>query len=208
MNGRDSVTLEAGGAAWRVRFRGAGPDVDLPPFVGAFEVSPVEGGEGRTLRVTLGLDFLWSADAALNAGEAAEKAMRTIGVLCVEACLAGTIEPDAEGHLQVRDFIGDREPEYTSVERFIGSLYDPPGRIERMARRDVLRCLLEKADADPEARLQTREVLAWSGKRRFYDEETARDALAALERDGLVEQGGQGARIPPDRLNEARATLT
>jgi len=202
MNGRDTLTLETAGKAQRVRFLGAGAAADLDPFVGAFEVTPQGAGEGRALRVAMaGLKFLWTADAALNADQAAERIMRSVGLLCVEAHLAGRLQPDREGVLQVRDFIGARFPDYTSVERFVGSLYESPGRIHRLSREDVLKCLAahadeKKTDADPTGPgLTVRNILAWPGKRRFYSEEEIRDALLAHESDGLVERRDDRYRL-------------
>ncbi len=213
MNGRDTVTLEAGGGRHRVRFLGAGASADLPPFVGAFEVAPADGGEGRRLRVALGLAFLWAADAAMDSGAAADRIMRSVGLLCVRAHLAGNLEPDREGVLQIRDFIGRRYPDYTSVERFVGSLYDPPGRIQRLCREDLLRCLAAHAEAKGADEtptgpgLTTAGFLAWPEKRRFYSAETVRDAVLAWETEGLVETLSDRFRLRPDRLDDARALL-
>jgi len=204
MNARDTVTLDAGGKPATVRFLGAGAAADLDPFVGAFEVAPEGAGAPCTLRVAMeGLKFLWAADAALDADRAAERIMRSVGLLCVEAHLAGRLRPDKSGVLQVRDFIGSRYPDYTSVERLVGSLYDPPGRIQRLAREDVLECLAahadqKKTDADPTGPgLTVRDILAWPGKRRFYSEEEIRDALLAHESDGLVERTDDRYRLVP-----------
>jgi hypothetical protein len=213
MNGRDTVTLQVAGRRFRVRFEGAGAEVDLPPFVGAFRVAPADGGEGRGIRVALGLDFLWSADAAMDAGDAADRIMRTVGLLCVRAHLAGDLEPDKEGVLQVRDFIGRRYAEYTSVEKFVGSLYDPPGRIERFCREDLLRCLLAHADQKGSDETPTgpgltvSRFLAWPETRRFYASETVRDAVLEGETEGLVETESDRFRLRPDRLDDARALL-
>ncbi len=155
MNGRDTVTMQAADKACRVRFLGAGAAAGLDPFVGAFEVTPEGKGTPRVLRVAMeGLKFLWSADAALDADQAAERIMRSVGLLSVEAHLAGRLAPDKSGALQVRDFIGARYPDYTSVERFVGSLYESPGRIQRLCREDVLQALAahaaeKKTEADP-----------------------------------------------------------
>jgi len=213
MNGRDTVTLEVGGKRYRVRLVGAGAAADLPPFVGAFEVAPAEGGESRRVRVALGLDFLWAADAAMDADEAADRIMRSVGLLCVRAHLAGNLEPDREGVLQIRDFIGSRYPDYTSVERFVGSLYDPPGRIERLCREDLLRCLLAHADekwSDEQPTgpgLTVPGFLAWPEKRRFYSAESVRDAVLEWETEGLVETLSDRFRLRPDRLDEARSLM-
>lgn len=213
MNGRDTVTLKAGGAEHRVRFLGAGAAAGLPAFVGAYDVEPGEGGEAREVRIGLGLNFLWSADAAIDADETAERIMRTVGLLCVEAHLGGKLEADKEGVLQIRDFIGTRYPDYTSVERFVGSLYDPPGRIERMCREDFLRCLAahadeKKSESEPTGPgLTVLGFLAWPLKRRFYAPESVRDAILAWERDGLVETVADRARLRPDRLDDAKALL-
>ncbi|MFO8014461.1 MAG: hypothetical protein R6X20_14280 [Phycisphaerae bacterium] len=213
MNGRNTVTLEVAGTRHRVRFEGAGAEAGLPPFVGAFTVTPAEGGEGRDLRVALGLDFLWSADVAMDADEAADRIMRTVGLLCVRAHLAGDLEADNDGTLQVRDFIGDGYPDYTSVEKFVGSLYDPPGRIERFCREDLLRCLSAHADEkgsedEPTGPgLTVARFLAWPEKRRFYASETVRDAVLEWETEGLVETLADRFRLRPDRLDDARALL-
>jgi hypothetical protein len=200
MNGRDTVTLETAGKTQRVRFLGAAADLD--PFVGAFEVAAEGAGQTRELRVAMaGLKFLWTADAALDADRAAERIMRSVGLLCVEAHLAGRLPPDKSGVLQVRDFIGTRFPDYTSVERFVGSLYESPGRIQRLCREDVLKCLAahadeKKTDADPTGPgLTVRDILAWPGKRRFYSEEEIRDALLAHESGGLVERRDDRYRL-------------
>ncbi len=212
MNGRDTVTLDVGGTSYRVRFLGAGAAADLPPLAGAFEVS----GPQETRRVEVGMEglsFLWSADAARDADEIAEKIMRTVGLLCVEAHLAGDLGPDSDGRLQVRDFIGDRYPDYTSAERFVGTLYDSPGKIERWVRRDVLECLLAHAEAKGPSEhptgpgLTVFEFLAWSEKRRFYTQESVRDALLAWESEGLVEREDDRYRLRPDRLEDARSLL-
>jgi hypothetical protein len=204
MNGRDTVTLEAAGKAQRVRFLGAGAAAGLDPFVGAFEVAPEGAGAPRELRVAMaGLKFLWSADAALDADQAAERIMRSVGLLSVESHLAGRLSPDKAGTLQVRDFIGSRYPDYTSVERFVGSLYESPGRIQRLAREDVLGCLADhaaekKTAADPTGPgLTVPGILAWPGKRRFYADEDVRDALLAHESDGLVERRDDRYRLAP-----------
>jgi len=213
MNGRDTVTLDVGGARHRARFHGAGAAADLPPFVGAFAVAPAGGGEERALRVALGLSFLWSADAAMDADEAADRIMRTVGLLCVRAHLAGDLEPDKEGVLQIRDFIGRRYPDYTSVERFVGSLYDPPGRIERLCREDLLRCLAAHAEAKGSDEQPTGPgltvggFLAWPEKRRFYAAESVRDAVLTWETEGLVETLGDRFRLRPDRVDDAKALL-
>jgi len=213
MNGRDTVTLEVGGSRHRVRFGGAGAAADLPPFVGAFRITPADGGEGRGLRVALGLAFLWAADAAQDADEAADRIMRTVGLLCIRAHLAGRLDPDSGGVLQVRDFIGKRYPDYTSVERFVGSLYDPPGRIQRFCREDLLRCLAahaeEKASEDEPTGpgLTVAGFLAWPEKRRFYSAESVRDAVLEWETEGLVETLADRFRLRPDRLDDARALL-
>lgn len=214
MNGRDTVTLGPEGERRCVRFLGAGPAADLPPFTGAYEVRPLEGNEAARVRVGMdGLQFLWAADAALDAGDAAERIMRTVGLLCVEAHLAGTLQPDVEGTLQVRDFIGARYPDYTSVERFVGSLHDPPGRIERLAREDVLRCLATHAeekgteDAPAGPGLTVGGIRAWPGKRRFHSDEDLRDAILGWEGEGLVEWSDDRVRLRPDRLEEVRAIL-
>jgi hypothetical protein len=213
MNGRDTVTLHVAGARHRVHFHGAGAAADLPPFVGAFTVTPADGGEGRDVRVALGLDFLWSADAAMDADEAADRIMRTVGLLCVRAHLAGDLEPDKDGVLQVRDFIGAGYPDYTSVERFVGSLYDPPGRIERFCREDLLRCLAahvdEKGseDAPTGPGMTVTGFLAWPEKRRFYDAETVRDAVLEWGTDVLVETLSDRFRVRADRVDDARALL-
>jgi len=214
MNGSDTVTLKAGGTLHRVRFLGAGAGAGLPPFVGAYEVSPPEGGAGpREIRVALGLNFLWGADAAIDADASAERIMRTIGLLCVEAHLSGALKPDKQGVLKVRDFIGTRYPDYTSIEMFVTSLYDPAGRTARMCREDVLRCLLAHArekrpDAEPTGPgLTLLGILAWPGKRRFYSDEHVRDALLAWETDGLTERVGERVRLRPDRLDDAHALV-
>jgi len=205
MNARDTVTLDAAGKEHKVRFLGAGAAADLDPFVGAFEVAPEGAGEVRQLRVAMeGLKFLWTADAALDADRAAERIMRSVGLLAVEAHLAGRLAPDPSGTLQVRTLIGARYPDYTSVERFVGSLYDSPGRIQRLAREDVLKCLADHADekkteADPTGPgLTILRILAWPGKRRFYSEEEIRDALLAHESDGLVERRDDRYRLAPN----------
>jgi len=202
MNGRDMVILEAASKGHKVRFLGAGAAAGLDPFVGAFEVAPQGAGEVCQLRVAMaGLKFLWSADADLNADQAAERIMRTVGLLCVESHLAGHLQPDREGVLQVRDFIGARYPDYTSVERFVGSLYESPGRIQRLCREDVLKGLAANADekkteAEPTGPgLTVPGILAWSGKRRFYSDENVRDALLAHESDGLVERRDDRYRL-------------
>ncbi len=202
MNGRDTVTLETAGKTQRVRFLGAAADLD--PFVGAFEVAAEGAGQTRELRVAMaGLKFLWTADAALDADRAAERIMRSVGLLCVEAHLAGRLPADKSGVLQVRDFIGTRYPDYTSVERFVGSLYESPGRIQRLCREDVLKCLADhadekKTDADPTGPgLTVLGILAWPGKRRFYSEEDVRDALLAHESDGFVERRDDRYRLVP-----------
>jgi len=147
MNARDTITIQAADKTYRVRFLGAGAAADLDPFVGAFEVAAEGAGEVRQLRVAMeGLKFLWTADAALDADRAAERIMRSVGLLAVEAHLAGRLAPDPSGTLQVRTLIGARYPDYTSVERFVGSLYDSPGRIQRLVREDVLECLADHAD--------------------------------------------------------------
>ena len=213
MNGRDTVTLDVGGSGRRVRFLGAGGGAGLPPFVGAYEVEDAPAGPRREVRVGLGLTFLWSADAAIDADEAAERIMRTVGLLCVEAHLQGNLEPDRGGMLQIRDFIGSRYPDYTSVERFVTSLYDPPGRLERLCREDLLRCLAAHAeekgsDAEPTGPgLTVFGFLARPEKRRFYDAETVRDAVLVWESEGLVETVSDRARLRPDRLDDARALL-
>ena len=94
MNGADSVTLHAGGAVQSARFLGAGAAGGYPPFVGAYEVQ-TEGAEPRQVHVALGVDLLWSADATLDADAAAERIMRTVGLLCVEAHLDGRLAADA-----------------------------------------------------------------------------------------------------------------
>jgi len=205
MNGRDTVTLVAAGKEHKVRFLGAGAAADLDPFVGAFEVAAEGAGEVRQLRVAMeGLKFLWTADAALDADRAAERIMRSVGLLLVEAYLAGRLPPDKSGVLQVRDFIGTRYPDYTSVERFVGSLYESPGRIQRLAREDVLKALAahageKKTEADPTGPgLTVRDLLAWPGKRRFYSEEEVRDALLAHESDGLVERRDDRYSLAPN----------
>jgi len=212
MNGRDTVTLGAGGAEHRVRFLGAGAAADLAPFVGAYEMeSP--GAAPRQIRVALGLNFLWSADAALDADEMADRIMRTVGLLCVEKYLAGGLKPDKQGVLRVREFIGTRYPDYTSVERFVASLYDPPGRIGRMCREDLLKCLLahaqeKRSDAAPTGPgLTFLGFLAWPRKRRFYSEEDVRDAIVGWESEGLIETVGDRARLKPDRLDDAQTLL-
>jgi hypothetical protein len=204
MNGRETVTLVAAGKEHKVRFLGAGAAADLDPFVGAFEAASEGAGEVRQLRVAMeGLKFLWTADAALDADRAAERIMRSVGLLSVEAHLAGRLPPDKSGVLQVRDFIGTRFPDYTSVERFVGSLYESPGRIQRLCREDVLKCLADhaaekKTAADPTGPgLTVRDMLAWPGKRRFYSEEEIRDALLAHESDGLVERRDDRYRLAP-----------
>ena len=213
MNGRDTVTLEVGGARRRVRFLGAGGGADLPPFVGEYEVEQAPAGEVRRVRVGLGVNFLWSADAAIDADELAERIMRTVGLLCIEAHLGGNLEPDKEGVLQIRDLFAERYPDYTSVERFIGSLYDPPGRIERMCREDLLRCLAahaaeKRSDSEPAGPgLTVPGFLAWPGKRRFYTAESVRDAILAWESNGLVETVADRARLRPDRLDDAKSML-
>jgi hypothetical protein len=214
MNGRETVALKAGGAEWRVRFLGAGSVADLPPFTGAFEVAPAAGGPPRTLRVAMeGLKFLWGADAAMDADEIAQRIMRAVGLLAVEAHVAGRLQADKAGALQVRDFIGTRYPDYTSVERFIGDLYDPPGKIARMAREDVLGCLADHArqkrsDAAPTGPgLTVLGIQAWPGKRRFYSEEDLRDALLGWETEGVVERMDERYRIRADRLDDAQALL-
>jgi len=212
MNGRDAVSLDVGGNRYHVQLVGAGPAADLPPFVGAYRVTP-DGGEAREVRVALGLDFLWTADAALDADEAADRIMRTVGLLCVRAYLGGGLEPGKDGVLQVRDFIGDRYPDYTSVERFVGSLYDPPGRIERLCREDLLRCLVAHAgdkgsETEPAGPgLTAAAFLAWPGKRRFYSAESVRDAILAWEADGFAETVDDRVRLRPDRLDNAKALL-
>ncbi len=213
MNGRDTVTLEVGGVRRRVRFLGAEGGAGLPSFVGAYEVEQAPAGETRQVRVGLGLNFLWSADAAIDADELAERIMRTVGLLCVEAHLDGNLEPDKEGVLQIRDLLADRHPDYTSVERFVGSLYDPPGRIERMCREDLLHCLAahaagKRSDSEPTGPgLTVLGFLAWPGKRRFYAAENVRDAILAWESDGLVETVADLARLRPDRLDDAKTLL-
>jgi hypothetical protein len=204
MNARDTVTIQAADKTYRVRFLGAGAAAaaDLDPFVGVFEAASEGAGEVRQLRVAMeGLKFLWTADAALDADRAAERIMRSVGLLAVEAHLAGRLAPDPSGTLQVRTLIGARYPDYTSVERFVGSLYEPPGRIQRLAREDVLKCLADHADekkteADPTGPgLTVLRILAWPGKRRFYSEEEIRDALLAHESDGLVERRDDRYRL-------------
>ena len=216
MNGRDTVTLAAGGETSQVRFLGAGAAAGLDPFVGAYRIVPAEGqgGQAQECRVAMaGLDFLWSADAALDADQASERIMRTVGLLCVEAHLAGRLQSDSEGVLQIRDLIGSRYPDYTSVERFVGSLYDPPGRIQRLCREDVLKCLAahadaKKTDADPTGPgLTVFGILAWPGKRRFYSEESVRDALLGWESEGLIERRDDRYRIAPDRLEDVQVLL-
>jgi len=213
MNGRDTVTLKAADGERRVRFLGAGGGAGLPPFVGAYEVEEAPGGGMQEVRIGLGLNFLWSADAAIDADEAAERIMRTVGLLCVEAHLQGKLEPDKGGMLQIRDLLVGRYPDYTSVERFVGSSYDPPGRIERMCREDLLRCLAAHAqekgsDSEPTGPgLTALGFLVWPGKRRFYSAETVRDAVLAWESDGLIETVADRARLRPDRLDDARALL-
>ncbi|MGB6918052.1 MAG: hypothetical protein WBF96_05930 [Phycisphaerae bacterium] len=206
MNARDTVTLDAGGKPVTVRFLGAGAAAGLDPFVGAFEVAPEGAGPPHTFRVAMeGLKFLWAADAALDADQAAERIMRSVGLLSVEAHLAGRLRPDKSGVLQVRDFIGARYPDYTSVERFVGSLCESPGRIQRLCREDVLACLAahaaeEKTEADPTGPgLTVSGILAWPGKRRFYSEEEIRDALLAHESDGLVERRDDRYRPAPNQ---------
>jgi len=213
MNGRDTVTLEVAGSRRRVRFLGAGGGAGLPPFVGAYEVEETPAGPMREVRVGLGVNFLWSADAAIDADEAAERIMRTVGLLCVEAHLRGNLDPDKAGMLQIRGFIGERYPDYTSVERFVGSLYDPPGRIERMCREDLLRCLAAHAEQKGSASEPTGPgltvfgFLAWPAKRRFYSPENVRDAVLAWESEGLIETVADRARLRSDRLDDARALL-
>jgi len=204
MNARDTITIQAADKTYRVRFLGAGAAADLDPFVGAFEVAAEGAGEVRQLRVAMeGLKFLWTADAALDADRAAERIMRSVGLLAVEAHLAGRLAPDPSGTLQVRTLIGARYPDYTSVERFVGSLYDSPGRIQRLVREDVLECLADHADekkteTDPTGPgLTILRILAWPGKRRFYSEEEIRDALLAHESDGLVERRDDRYRLVP-----------
>jgi len=213
MNGRDAVSLNVGGTWYRVHLVGAGAEADLPPFVGAYRVTPEGDGEAREVRVALGLDFLWSADAALDSDEAADRIMRTVGLLCVRAHLAGDLKPGKDGVLQVREFIGRRYPDYTSVERFIGGLYEPPGRIQRLCREDLLRCLAahaeekgsEKEPAGPG--LTVTGFLAWLGKRRFYSAESVRDAVLAWESEGLVETVADRFGLRRDRLDDAKALL-
>jgi len=202
MNARDTITLDTGGKPVTVRFLGAGAAAGLDPFVGAFEAASEGEGAPRKIRVALeGLKFLWAADAALDADQAAERIMRSVGLLSVEAHLAGRLRPDKSGVLQVRDFIGTRYPDYTSVERFVGSLYESPGRIQRLAREDVLQCLAahaaeKKTAADPTGPgLTVPGILAWPGKRRFYFDENVRDALLAHESDGLVERTDDRYRL-------------
>ncbi|HUU11215.1 MAG TPA: hypothetical protein VM431_11855 [Phycisphaerae bacterium] len=213
MNGRDTVLLKGGGAPYRVRFLGAGAGAGLAPFVGAFDVEGMPAGERREVRVALGLNFLWSADAAIDADESAERIMRTVGLLCVEAHLAGRLEPGRDGTLQIRDFIGTRYPDYTSVEMFVASLSEPTGRTDRMCREDLLRCLAEHAQqkrsqADPTGPgLTVAGFLAWPGKRRFYADESVRDAILAWEGEDLVETIADRARIRSDRLDEVRGLL-
>jgi len=148
-----------------------------------------------------GLKFLWSADAALDADQAAERIMRSVGLLAVESYLAGHLAPDKSGVLQVRDFIGSRYPDYTSVERFVGSLYESPGRIQRLCREDVLQALAahaaeKKTEADPTGPgLTVPGILAWPGKRRFYADENVRDALLAHESDDLVHRTDDRYRL-------------
>jgi len=212
MNGRETVTWAIGGTVQRVRFLGAGTAAGLDPFVGAFAVASGAGPEAE-VRVALGLNFLWAADAALNADEAAERIMRTVGLLCVEAHLAGRLRPDKRGMLQVRDFIGPRYPDYTSVEMFVASLYDPPGKVERWCREDFLRCLVAHASEKGTASHPTGPgmtvfgFLAWPLKRRFYGEDDVRDAALYWESQGLVATVGDRARIRPDRLEDGRAML-
>ncbi|HUX01066.1 MAG: hypothetical protein WBD63_02055 [Phycisphaerae bacterium] len=200
MNGRDTVTIQAAGKPVAVHFLAAA--AGLEPFVGAFEVAPEEAGQGRVLRVAMeGLKFLWSADAALDADQAAERIMRSVGLLAVESYLAGHLAPDKSGVLQVRDFIGSRYPDYTSVERFVGSLYESPGRIQRLCREDVLQALAahaaeKKTEADPTGPgLTVPGILAWPGKRRFYADENVRDALLAHESDDLVHRTDDRYRL-------------
>lgn len=216
MNGRDTVTLSVGGEPRRVRFLGAGAVADLPPLTGAFEMTaPGERGDASEVRVAMeGLGFLWSADSALDAEDVAERIMRTVGLLCVEAHLSGDLEPDSDGRLQVRDFIGDRYPDYTSAERFIGTLYDSPGKTERWVREDVLRCLAAHADEKATDEhptgpgLTVQGFLAWPAKRRFYSAESVRDALLAWESEGLVARDDDHYRLKRDRLDDARALLS
>jgi len=148
-----------------------------------------------------------------TADDAAIRIDRAVGLLCVRAHLAGNLEPDREGVLQIRDFIGSRYPDYTSVERFVGSLYDPPGRIERLCREDLLRRLLAHADekgSDEQPTgpgLTVPGFLAWPEKRRFYSAETVRDAVLAWESEGLVETLADRFRLRPDRVDEARSLM-
>jgi hypothetical protein len=96
---------------------------------------------------------------------------------------------------------------------FVASMYDPPGRIERMCREDVLRCLAAHAEqkrsaSDPAGPgVTVVGCLAWPGKRRFYSEENVRDALLAWESEGLIETVGERARLRPDRLDDVQAML-
>jgi len=215
MNGRDTVTLKVGARRWRVRLGGVEGGAGGGSMTGDFCVTPFDEGNEPTgpstdLRVVADVAFLWSADLVQDAEAAADRLMRTVGLLCVEAHLAGRLAPDRGGVLKVSTFIGRRYPDYTSVERFVGSLYDPPGRLARLCREDLLGCLLEHAEtqATDEAPagpgVTVGAFLAWPGKRRFYSAEAVRDAVLALEEDGLVETVEERVRIRPDRLSEAR----
>jgi len=205
MNGTETVTLKAGGKAYQVQFLGA---ADLPPRAGEFRIRPQGEGEAQQVQVKLDLEFLWSADAAMNETEVLEQIMRSVGLKCIEAYLAGKLGKDKDGTLSTREFIGRRYPDYTSVERFIGSLYDAPGRLTKMCREDVLKILFAAAeDEKQKAGLSVWGILTSSAKRRFYNADLIHDAIMFWESRGLVETVAEKARIRDDSVEQVRSLI-
>lgn len=202
MNGTETITLAVGPKTYRVRFVGPA-DV---PRAGRFRI---EGeGEAEDICVRLDLEFLWAADAAMDEAGVTEQVMRTVGIKCVEAYLGGKLEKAEDGVLSVTRFIGRRYPDYTSVERFIGSLYDTPGRLVKMCRDDVLRILLAAAgEEERKSGLSVWDILASPAKRRFYSTELLHDAIVFWEGRGLLETVGESARLRDDRIDRVRSML-